>query len=78
MISIDNLFDIVCTESYEYGGIQEIPDHKHGASQNFSAPKREARGPAPECTPNHDPAANCLRYDLELIREADGTLHWVE
>ncbi len=79
MISLDNLLNIICTEAFEYGGIQEVPDHKHGALQNYASPKRDARGASygerPAC---NNGALPPMQYTLELIRDEDGTLRWVE
>lgn len=78
MISLENILNIICTEAFEYGGIPEVPDHKHGAPQNYSALKRDARGAV-----ENEPRANSeqfpdLQYDLELVQESDGTLRWYE
>ena len=78
MLSLENLLDIVCTEAFEHGGIPEVPDHKHGASQNYSAPKRDARGVVQEDVRSTREGPPVLRYDLELIQDADGTLILVE
>jgi hypothetical protein len=78
MISLKNLLNMVCTEAFEYGGIPEVPDHKHGAPQNYSALKRDAREIVHEQTRVNSTEQPVLRYDLELIEEEDGTLRWVE
>jgi len=78
MITLDCILDIICTEAYEYGGIPEVPDHKHGAPQNYSAAKRDARGVVAEDRRSYSTSVPALRYDLELLQEADGTLRWVE
>jgi len=78
MISLENLLNMVCTEAFEYGGIPEVPDQKHGAPQNYSAMKREAREIVQDQTRSSSGSQPVLRYDLELLQEPDGTLHWVE
>lgn len=78
MISLENLLNIICTEAFEYDGIPEVPDHKHGALQNYSAPKRDARAAVHEGARPYAGERPVLRYDLELIEEPDGTIHWVE
>lgn len=78
MIKIANILRIIRTEAFEYDGIPEVPDHKHGDRQNNFALKREARGKltrdkrAPTASPSD------LQYDLELIEDEDGTLRWHE
>jgi hypothetical protein len=78
MIDLEDLLNIVCTEAFEHDGIPEVPDNKHGAMQNYSAEKRGARSivQGEVRAPSENRAA--LRYDLELVREEDGTLRWVE
>jgi hypothetical protein len=79
MISRKSLLNMICTEAFEYGGIQEVPDHKHGADQNYASPKRDARGSSPlERRCAVDGTLPTMRYTLELVRQADGTLRWVE
>lgn len=78
MIALENILNIICTEAFEHGGIPEVPDHKHGAPQNYSAPKREARGEIQDHTRSHSETLNSLQYDLELVQESDGTLRWIE
>lgn len=78
MIALENLLNIICTEAFEYDGIPEVPDHKHGAPQNYSVPKRDARGLVHEGARSYSTEPPALRYDLELVEEPDGTLHWVE
>jgi hypothetical protein len=78
MITLDGILDIICTEAYEYGGIPEVPDHKHGAPQNYSAAKRDARGVVPDDSRSYSASIVKLRYGLELLQEADGKLRWVE
>lgn len=78
MISLENLLNIICTEAFEYGGIPEVPDHKHGAISNFSTPKRDARGEFEHVSNPHSEQDSYLQYDLELVLESDGTLRWYE
>ena len=76
MIGCQEMLEIVCTEAIEHGGLQEVPVPKHGAKQSFHSPKRGARGPD-IC--NGDRAvigAPVVRYDLRLVMESNGTLHW--
>lgn len=78
MIEEKNLLGIICTEAFEFAGIPEVPDHKHGTAPNYSAPKRDARGAAEENVRSYLGEAEPIRYDLELIERPDGTLCWVE
>jgi len=78
MIGLDNLLNMICTEAFEHSGIPEVPDHKHGAPQNYSALKREAREVFRGEQRFNATNLPALRYDLELVEEADGTLHWIE
>ena len=78
MIVRKNLLNMICTEAFEHSGIPEVPDHKHGAPQNYSAQKRDARGDVPEVTRVASCGQALLRYDLELLEREDGTREWVE
>ena len=78
MISLENILNIICTEAFEYGGVPEVPDHKHGAPQNYAAPKRDARGEVERGARSHSARLPVLRYGLELVRESDGKLRWYE
>ena len=78
MIRPKNLLDMICTEAFEHSGIPEVPDHKHGAPQNYSAQKRDARGDIPDVARAASPEEAVLRFDLELLEREDGTLEWVE
>ena len=78
MIARENLLDLICTEAFEHAGVPEVPEHKHGGAQNYSALKREARG-APEKDPQAPAnAASPVRYQLELVRAPGGALEWHE
>jgi hypothetical protein len=77
MITINNLLNIICTEAFEYDGIPEVPDHKHGDRQNYSAPKRDARGTRRNAR-TQSANLTTLRYDLELVQDEDGILRWHE
>ncbi|MFN0164918.1 MAG: hypothetical protein ACKV22_00685 [Bryobacteraceae bacterium] len=78
MIRPKHLLDMICTEAFEHSGIPEVPDHKHGAPQNYSAQKRYARGDIPEVVRVASSEEAVLRYYLELLEREDGTLEWVE
>ncbi len=76
MISYQEMLEIVCTEAIEYGGLLEVPGHKHGAKQSFHSAKRGARGPTVCNGDRADADAPVLHYDLRLVVESDGTLEW--
>ena len=78
MIALKNILNIICTEALEYGGIPEVPDHKHGAPQNYSAYKRDARGEAVNDPRSQSEQLSDLQYDLELVVDSDGHLQWHE
>ena len=78
MISLQKLLDIVCTEAIEYGGLPEVPDRVDGAMENYHAAKRTARGEPDEHEAGAvQPALPPIQYDLELIEDERGKLHWV-
>lgn len=79
MISLRKLLDIVCTEAIESGGLPEVPDRVDGAMDNYHAAKQNARSESNvegglESVNSLPP----IRYDLELIRDENGNLRWVE
>ena len=76
MISTKELLGIICTEAIEYGGIQEVPLHKDGATQSFHAPKRAARGPESSNGEYDSGEAATVVYSLRLVLEDDGKLNW--
>ena len=78
MILLKNLLNMICTEAFEHSGIPEVPDHKHGSPQNYSAQKRDARGDIHGVVRVASSEKALLRYDLELVEREDGTLEWVE
>lgn len=78
MINPKHLLDMICTEAFEHSGIPEVPDQKHGAPQNYSAQKRDARGDIPDVARVASPEGAVLLYNLELLEREDGTLEWVE
>jgi hypothetical protein len=78
MISLENILNIICTEAFEYGGIPEVPDHKHGEPQNYSALKRDARGLVENDARSQSSHLPVLRYTLELVRDSDGKVRWHE
>lgn len=69
MIALENLLNIIYTETSEYDDIHQT-NRKHDVLQNCSTVREGARPCADERL--------VLRYDLELIEEPDGTIHWVE
>lgn len=78
MIGRKNLLNIVCTEAVEHSGVPEIPENKHGAWQNYSTGKRDARGSVGMDVVTHVNDPEPLIYRLEVIRHDDGTLSWEE
>lgn len=78
MIALENILNIICTEAFEYGGIPEVPDHKHGAPQNYAALKRDARGEDDSDATSHSAEFPLLQYDLELVLDEDNILRWYE
>jgi hypothetical protein len=78
MIKIANILRIIRTEAFEYDGIPEVPDHKHGDRQNNFAQTREARGKLTQNKRTHPASSSALQYDIELIEDEDGTLRWHE
>ena len=76
MISLEEILNIICTEAIEHGGVQEVPDHKHGAQQQYHSPKHDARAPGENNENPLEPELPPIRYDLDLIEDSDGTLHW--
>ena len=78
MIHLKNLLNMICTEAFEHSGIPEVPDQKHGAPQNYSAQKRDARGDVPEVARVASSEQAVLQYDLELVEREGGALEWVE
>ena len=78
MIKLANILRIIRTEAFEYDGIPEVPDHKHGDRQNNFAPTREARGTLTHAKRAHSENCEPLQYDLELIRDEDGSPRWHE
>jgi hypothetical protein len=78
MISLENILNIICTEAFEHDGVPEVPDHKHGAPQNYAAQKRDARGEIEDQERSPSAPPDSLQYDLELVQERDGTLQWLE
>lgn len=78
MITMKEMLGIIRTEAYEYGGIPEVPDDKHGAPQNYAAMKRDARGVFYEDSRSPSSDLPVLHYTLQLVRDEDGTLDWVD
>jgi hypothetical protein len=78
MISLKSILNIIATEALEHAGVLEVPDHKHGAAQNYSTPKRDARNSLETAHGHYAPTVPVLRYDLELVRRDDGTVSWEE
>lgn len=78
VITLEDILNIICTEAFEHSGIPEVPDHKHGAPQSYAAAKRDARGDVHESRRSNSQQLPALQFDLELIEDEDGKLHWVE
>ncbi len=78
MIALENLLNIVCTEALEYAGVPEVPEHKHGAAQNYSAPKREARGAVEREALAPSSQSRPLPFALKFVLQSDGTMDWEE
>jgi len=76
MISQNELLDIICTEAIEYGGLQEIPGHKHGAKHSFHSAKRGARTPDDDTRDSEDLHLPPINYGLRLVMEENGFLVW--
>ena len=76
MLSLEELLNIICTEAIEHGGLQEVPEHKHGAKQYYHSAKKEARGPDESNEHHVDLPLPPIQYDLELIEDRDGAFHW--
>lgn len=77
MNSIRILLRSIRTDAAEHGGIQEVPDHKHGGQQNYYDPKRDARSdhPGNGMTSVSDDD-ELIDYPLELVLHKDGRLTW--
>ena len=78
MLNSDDLFNIICTEAIEYGGLQEVPDHKHGALQHYHSLKRDARAAEQRGDADEEDELPPIQFAVELIRHADGRYEWVE
>ena len=76
MISQNEILNIICTEAIEFGGLQEVPGHKHGGKNSFHAAKRGARGPDDNHRVCSDSEFPTVHYALRLVKETDGTLNW--
>jgi hypothetical protein len=72
------LLDMVCTEAIEYGGLQEVPANKHGTVQSYHSQKRRSRGN--ERRSGGRPAPNLPEapFTLRPVKQADGSVEWVE
>ena len=79
MLTPGQLMDIICTEAVEFGGLQEVPEDKHGASQNYHSSKRDARGSnqlqQSSSMLEELPPIKCR---LALREHPDGTLEWID
>lgn len=78
MISIETLMNIICTESIEYGGLQEVPDRADGTIEHYHSLKRNARGEYKNGDQRIVKDLSPISFDLELIEDTQGRLHWEE
>ncbi len=78
MLSIETLINIICTEAIEYGGLQEVPDRTDGTTENYHARKRNAREKYHGNEKRLEGDLPPIRFDLELIEDAEGRLRWLE
>lgn len=78
MIPLEDMLNIICTEAFEHSGVPEVPDHKHGERHNYSSTHRDAREDHQEQRRSGVQELPPLQFDLELIRDEDGNLHWVD
>lgn len=76
MLTSSELLNIICTEATEFGGIQELPGHKHGAKHSFHSQKRRARGPGNVGGGVRPSNSEAVDYPLRLVRMKDGSLIW--
>ena len=78
MISIKDLLNIICTEAVEHGGVQEVPDNKHGARAHYHSQKRPARETGPLAEQGSTDELPSIKLNLEFVELDDGTFEWVE
>jgi hypothetical protein len=78
MIPLEDMLNIICTEAFEHSGVPEVPDHKHGERHNYSSTHRDAREDNREPRRSAPQQMPPLQFDLELIQDEDGKLHWVD
>jgi len=78
MIPLDDMLNIICTEAFEHSGVPEVPDHKHGERHNYSSTHRDAREDNHQQRKSGPQQLPPLQFELELIRDEDGKLHWVD
>jgi hypothetical protein len=76
MISQEEMLNIICTEAIEYGGLQEIPTQKDGATNSFHSRKRGARAPSEARREEGEMDVPLLAYNLRLVQKTDGTFEW--
>lgn len=76
MLSYEELLNIVCSEAVEYGGLQEVPGHKHGARHSYHAAKRGARDSEQGQAEHAESDVPPVQYALRLVRHEDGSMQW--
>ena len=78
MLSLETLLGIVCTEAIEHGGVQEVPDNKHGAPQYYHALMRAARDASSDVAPSSARNLKPIQFNLELVQTKEDGLAWEE
>jgi hypothetical protein len=78
VITLEDILNIICTEAFEHSGIPEVPDHRYGSPPNYAYAKRDARGQFHIYWRSNSRQLPKLDYDVELIVDDDGNLHWVD
>ena len=63
---------IIRTEAVEFGGVPEVPDHKHGTTSNFFSAKRDARPSSETETERAGQAGETYTLKLHLVRTSEG------
>lgn len=76
MISHKDMLNIIYTEAIEFGGLPEIPGHKHGAKVSYHAPKRLGRGPFATKGRSLNTKNAELHYKVRVVRKANGSVAW--
>ena len=78
MNSRSDILGMVCSEALEYGGVQEIPEHKHGTQHNYFSKKRSARTSDSIYSKNGKQKHKSVKISLKLIRNENGKIQWVD